>query len=200
MNIVKWEDISEYARGLFSVWAGDEGIKWAEKGWKAIDNAGLTSYSNEIQRHSVIIRLMTLATIYHEFYDLVFDEYFSRDDIQDWIYESESLNFHKIRIWQLIGKDFYENNDLFECLDEYYDELNLLIEAVNELIDDHREEIYSALVKYYTDDVDLFISLLSQAYSEFNEESVDIEDLSRGEEMGMQWIFIGMPRSPRENI
>ncbi|MBW9173378.1 hypothetical protein [Clostridium estertheticum] len=80
MNLVKWEEISEYVSGLFNVW-DDNDIKWGKAVWKAISNNGLASYSNEIERHTVVIRLMTLATIYNEFHDLVFDEYFSRNGI-----------------------------------------------------------------------------------------------------------------------
>jgi len=202
MNLVKWEGISEYASGLFNA-GGDNNIKWAGAAWKAISNKGLASYSNEKERHIVIIRLMTLATIYNEFHDLVFDDCFCRDDIYDWIYDSEILNFHRIRVWQLVGKDFYCDEDLKKSVINQFDEYNemdLLIEDVNELIDEQREKVYLALVKHYTDDIELFISLLSTTYSEFDKEFIDIENLSEAEESGLYWICQRMPRSPRENI
>ena len=49
---------------------------------------------------------MAIATFYKEFCDLVFDEYFCRDEIIDWLDEEEM--FCPIRIWQIIGGRFYK--------------------------------------------------------------------------------------------
>lgn len=71
---VEWEDIETIARELFKIWEGRPELSWARHAWGALDSAGLTSYSTEVERSQCLIRLLVLAAIYHEFCVRAFGE------------------------------------------------------------------------------------------------------------------------------
>lgn len=217
-----WGEFEKLAcYSLFNVWAGEGQFLWAKQAWNAVVKAGLADYRDEIERHIVIIRLMTLATFYNEFRDLVWDEYFDREIVSEWMQDEEF--FHPIRIFQIIGPDFYKDENIahyFKNDSEFIigNYLEIYVEALNDLIDRHRDEVFNALISGFGDEVNLFMSLLITGYSRDDgtdykgiDELTDEEwkkfgitedgfDLKDNEEDGLYWINIGMPRSPRENI
>ncbi|MHB1421389.1 MAG: hypothetical protein ACYCX4_17710 [Bacillota bacterium] len=209
-RILGWEDICEFASGKFDVWANNAGQLWAEKAWNKLVKNGLAAYENEIQRHIVIIRILTLAVLYNEFCDLVWNEYFDNSMVSssDWLNNDEF--FHPIRVWQLVGKDFYGDEKIHDI-----DTDDLLNEAILELIDKQRNIVYEASNKGFGNDLELFFSLLLTRYSREDGSEYNIDELSEkerkdlkldrdyldeNEERGFYWVSIGMPRSARENV
>ena len=206
-KVLTWNEVADFAYNKFSVWVGNDHHKWAEYAWNKLIDTGLASYVDEIDRHIVLIRLMTLGAMYKEFCYLVFDEYFSVEEVaQDWLDDEEF--FCPIRIWQLVGPDFYRHDDIGER--EYDD---LLAEALYELINSQRIKVYRALYKGFGDDWEIFISMLASGYvneepqEDFTKETwekfgerIDPESLDEDEERGFYWITLGMPSSPHENV
>ena len=195
-----WEEVAPFAFNKFSIWANGGGRYWAEHAWNFIVKAGLADHKDEIERHIVLIRLMTLATMYLEFCDLVWDEYFEREDIvkEEWL-EDGNL-FNSIRIWQIVGTDFYRDEEIGSK-----EKTILLTEALNGLIDKYRKEVYEALVKGFGNDENLFFSmLLSQHMTDaegFDETTYGNDcELSREEHLGLSWVYLGMPASPKECV
>ena len=223
VDTLLWKNIESFAKNNFNIWSNDGQFIFAEQAWRAIVDAGLADYTDEIERHRVLIRLMTIATFYGEFCDLVFDEYFCRDEILDWLDDEEM--FCSIRIWQIIGERFYKDekisgnrmiwHDGDDCSKRTYSDY--LIEALNEIIDECRDEVFKAMKKGFGGEVELFIALYVTAYTRedgteynihnFTEDDwanfgVEIDDLSfdSDQERGYYWVSIGMPRSPKENV
>lgn len=62
--------------------------------WIALGRAGLTSYSDEIQKTLVLIRFLTLGTIFREFCELARDEEFE-PDVHNW---AEDVEINPIRV------------------------------------------------------------------------------------------------------
>lgn len=70
----EWEDIEDFARELFHVWAGDGDLEWAKTAWQALEQGGLTTYTSEAERTHCIVRLLALSALYREFCVYAFDE------------------------------------------------------------------------------------------------------------------------------
>ncbi len=207
-KMLTWDEVSSFASGKFDVWANNAGTLWAEKAWNMIIKAGLADYEDEIERHIVVVRLLTLAVMYNEFCDLVWDEYFDYGIIGSYDWMTDENFFNPIRVRQLIGQDFYTD----EVINEE-DEDSVLSQAIIELIDKQRPIVYNVLKKGFG--FDLFFSLLLTRYSkedgseygidtiterEREELKLDYDKLDQNEEKGSYWVSIGMPRSPKENI
>lgn len=189
-----WSDIKQYSGILFGVWAGIEQYLWAEEAWGAIVKAGLANYRNSEEKQIVLLRLMCLATMYHEFCELAFDLSFQRnDETSEWLAHGV---INPLRLWEFpkpkwLEQVIFNNPDDLEglaCL----------------LIDEHRDEIYKALVRGFDD---LFVSMLMTAYEDNesirwadNDGEKFYDTLSDVEERAFYWISIGMPRNPGENV
>lgn len=99
MERLTWEEVKGYANDLFNIWIGHYEINWAHKAWNILEKTGLTRYETDLEKHKVLIRLLTLATLYAEFCKLAFEEsiclyYYG------WI---DLLDLNKFRLAQLIG-------------------------------------------------------------------------------------------------
>ena len=209
-RVLAWPDITDWAYNMFNVWIGDGQHLWAEYAWNLIINAGLADYRNEIERHVVMLRLITLGIMYREFCEVAFDEYFDIDSlVYDWL---DNEDFCQIRIWQLVGREF--------LADETIEDVDSITNyAILCLTDDLRDDIYKVLRKGFGDDIRLFISMyLTSQYSddgsEFDysqmkeqewaeiEQEWDFESLTLWDSEGraLCWVLMGMPRSPLENI
>lgn len=206
-NIIRWENISNFVESHIAVFTAPEVYLWAEKAWHCICDAGLATYSNEIEKQIVFIRALTIITIYGEFCDLVADESFERDTLAIETIHEEFVS--EMRIWQLVGKDFYADSDISK-----EDHLELTGEALNELIDKYRDEVCTALVKGFGGQISLFISMLYTIYSHDDSSlyskalydsnwerfNVDPLNLEHNKERALYWINIGCCRSPKENV
>jgi hypothetical protein len=74
MKKVKWQEIAAPAQQIFNIWVEHPELKWAELAWKALDEQSLTRYSNQLEKQQVLVNLLALGFIYHEFCQLAFDE------------------------------------------------------------------------------------------------------------------------------
>lgn len=199
---ISWEEVAPYENLLFGIWAMSGPNKWVERAWHALDKTGLTEYEDDSEKQYVYLRLMTLATMYHELFVLASEMYFERkDDIHEWI---QLGLVNKMRLWELdeVQKRYKEEKDNYDDPDEG------LTSIVCDIIDDLRDQVYKALIHEYHDALELFKDMLITCYdqNEFTEkewrewQELDPEYLSINEERAFYWISIGMPRSPEESV
>ncbi len=213
VKTLDWESVKDEAGYLFSIWVGNGDMLWAERAWNCIVKQGLADYSNEIEKQTVFIRLITLGTVYHEFHMLAFDEYFDfSTEFNDVVYDKGLIN--PIRIWQMVGTEFNENYDISDA-----DEKELLLEALEELADRQRGEICRALVNDFGSETDLFGSMYMIRFSKGDGTKYDYFSMT-DEELEKYGLFIdedgdgfdyeydrafgylclGMPRSPLDSF
>jgi len=190
-----WEDPSV---SMFDVWVGQPELAWARKAWVALERNGLTLFSNELERTKVLIRAMTLGTIYREFCDLAHDEAWDSENLI-W---AEEMGLNSFRVAQLIGNDpeFSPDDDATES--------SLLDSALHSLIDDERGNICKALCEEFGGESMLFVSLWNSMYHEkspdddpdddegFPESPEDVlnSDVTGEKLRAFSWISEGMPR------
>ncbi|MDD2554531.1 MAG: hypothetical protein PHP51_08165 [Desulfotomaculaceae bacterium] len=195
---VLWNDISQFQSSLFNVFLKYEKDIWPQKAWSAMDKAGLNEYITFMDKQRVLLRFMTIATLYNEFCDLAFDIYFDRiGQTFEWIQQGV---INRLQLWEFIQFNYdIDIND--------YDDLNMcLIKITCDIIDNLRYEVSEALIAYYKyGEIDLFLDMLSTGYdlteTEFEEwDKMNAVDLDENEERAFYWIAIGMPRSPRESV
>lgn len=70
----EWEDIEKFASELFHVWMGGGDLEWAKTAWEALTQAGMTTYTSEVERTVCMVRLIALSALYREFCVRAFDE------------------------------------------------------------------------------------------------------------------------------
>lgn len=200
---ISWEEVAPYENLIFGIWATKGPNKWVERAWHALGKAGLTEYKDDSEKQFVYLRLMTLATMYHEFFVLASEMFFERkDDTYEWVINDYIVN--KMRLWELdeIQKRYREVKDDYDDPDE------CLTFIICDIIDDLRDHVYKALIHEYLYDWKLFEDMLNSRYSQecFGEQQnhewqdIEEENLSMNEERAFYWVSIGMPRSPEENV
>ncbi len=186
-----WEDVE----GMFDFWTGKPELYWARNAWSALEKAGLTLFSDQIERTKVLVRIMNLATICREFYHLAFDE---TQDSPPYTWWADSLEISPFRIGQIVGSSFERGDD--EYVDDDAD--SLIKSALVFLVDENRHEICAALVKGFGSESDLFYALWTSPHGnpEVNEdeeletiEDVMWHDLTDRKLRAFDWIMNGMP-------
>jgi hypothetical protein len=142
-----WTEVAPAAQDIFRIWltASSKEIDWANTAWIALGRSGLTGYSDEVQKTLVLVRFLTLGMLFREFCELARDEVFE-PDMSEW---TDVLEISPIRLGQILGPD---------ALNEPDDQLDLQT-AINELTDQHRAEVTSALLKSFGNESALFLSL-----------------------------------------
>lgn len=144
---MQWEDIKDSADELFNIWVGQPELKWAKKSWSGLVKQGLADYTNDIERHIVLIRLLTLANMYGKFCEKAFGESFY-PCYSDW---ADTLDINYIRLGQLVGKDF--DSEYFLDTDELFES------AIEALIGDSKYKVFNALCKEFGNESMLFVGL-----------------------------------------
>jgi hypothetical protein len=174
-----WTDFSPATLEIFHIWTDrqEEELRWASSAWTALNKAGLTAYSNEVEKTIVLIRLITLAAMYHEFADRAWQEYFSPDYV-DW---AEQLEIRETDVRELLspGDSFDSDDD-----SHFRDRLQFLINL-------SRLEIYKALAAHFGDDSGIFVALWRIQETEEDEYSI-LNDITTDKMAGFEWINQGM--------
>lgn len=201
LNVQKitWNKISDYEQLLFGVWARDEPNQWVKRAWYALEKEGLTEYGDESEKQYILLRLLTLATFYHEFCGLAFDMYVDRESLTlEWIQQGVA---NRLQLWSLNEVQTRYNREDF---DDPYDGI---VEFVCDLIDGLRAIVYNAMVQEFDSDYELFKAMLMSCYDQnFTDDELQswqemtVDDLDANEERAFYWICIGMPRSTEGNF
>jgi hypothetical protein len=186
-STLDWTEVSVAAREIFCIWMSESSkeLDWANTAWIALGRAGLTNYTDAVQKTLVLVRFLILGSIFREFCELTREEP-SDCDVDDW---AEALEINSIRVGQVLGPG---------ALKEPVEDLNL-VDAINELMDQNRDEIVSTLVKYFGNESSLFLSLWKASDGAEIEEPEDDDFVALNEVTPLkmrafEWITEGMPR------
>lgn len=152
---IEWSEIADNAEEMFLLPFGIRELEWAELAWNALSLRYLTVYHNELERHIVLTRLITLATLFHEFAYLAWD--WRYDPYEDYVKWANGLGLHALRIGQLVGAHFF--------IDRRIDDSQLLRRAIEMLVEAERKTVHRALDMHFKSHTLLFASLYSTAWS-----------------------------------
>ncbi len=197
MEKLTFEDIELYVDDLVGVLTGEKNELWFKRHWEILENAGLTKYSDDLQRTTVFMHAIILGVLWREFLYVLYDE--TNEICINQL--TEKIPLSEIRLGQLVGSEF--ENDFFENEDNR--DLSLKTKTLIELINENRPIIANALKRHYYDDSSFF-----QGFTDFRNDpkiggvaAVDFEDsddYSYEEEMGggckekaFEWISEGCP-------
>lgn len=173
MNRLTWEFLSNPAREIFNIWMWGQDYEWARQAWNKLETQNLTTYETEIEKYVILIRFLTLGTVYHEFCEIAFDE--SADiEYLDWLgaFEDEGVYIGSLRLAQLLGRNFLPD----QIIEDSDQEQTLIPDMVNELVSQQRSAIYVGLRSAFGGDSLLFASLWLSAKS-FTDEDEDQDEV-----------------------
>ena len=150
-----WVDIQESATNMFNIWDDQPELKWVEEAWLKLESQKLTEYNNELEKYIVLIRLITLATLYHEFCEHAFDEP-GNIDYDSWVHflEKEDFALDPLRLGQLLGRNFMIQEEI-----EDYTQYGLTEKCIGTLVEAERNLVVTALINGFGDESLLFAHL-----------------------------------------
>jgi hypothetical protein len=182
-----WSDVSQAAEGIFRIWQtqSSKELDWANTAWIALGRAGLTKYSDEIEKTLVLVRFIALGTMFREFCELARDESFDTG-LSDWL---DLLEISPVRVGQVLGPGYRRDCEDFLDIDT----------ALLDLIDEKRPGIFEALVKAFGNESSLFSSLWRATDGAEIEEPEEadyfiLNDATASKMEAFEWITSGMPR------
>jgi hypothetical protein len=176
---LRWTDFSPSALEIFHIWTDrqEEELQWGRSAWTALNKAGLTAYSNEVEKSIVLIRLMTLAAMYHEFADRAWQEPFTPDYL-DW---ADQLEITETHIDELLSPGNPCDSD----------DTSLFKDRLQFLVNLSRSEIYKALVADFGDDSGVFAALWKIQETEEDDYTI-LNDATPDKMAAFDWINQGM--------
>ena len=194
MPTLTWATLDEeLAKALFNVWISGADYEWAQDAWRRLTDAGVTAFDDgdELERHRVVIRFLTLAAIYHRFCDSSFEEGTELDVLAGEIPTSDEPDpdgvcLNPFRIGQLVGDDSPAED---------------IGEALVELVHREHRTLLRALTKTYQDSSLLFASLWRSATCGLLDDPEDAaddaeilnDDISSEKLAAYQWFEEGCP-------
>jgi len=187
-SVAWWEDVSRDAESMFHVWSDGRELEWAKKSWEALAKRGLTSYSNQIEKTVVMIRLMTLAAIYRDFCE----ESFCGTKEPEYTCWADDLSLSTFRVAQCAGAEFHKDKDT--------DDKGLSESALLELMETARSEIHKVLLAEFGGDSLLFVSLWNTVDYSRDEDLEAFENDGEGTEVKQDGDDRGNEVRPTANI
>jgi len=188
-----WDNIFEWVPSILNVWVGNPEHKWLRQAWEGLTDQGLTTYSTDLERHIVLIRLLTLAVMYEDFCYMAWRERYDRLFYDDF----ENLEMSAFRLGQLVEGDFDEEF----CSHEIEDDIELFENALKSLINARRDEVCRTLRKYFGGDSMVFAHMWITKIGDYDQNNSDViisdilMDIDSIEEKAeaFMWISDGMP-------
>ena len=182
----------EMGDNYYAVWQWPEEIEWIQAAWDTLTQKGLTSYANEYEKQYVQTQILTLAAMFCKFTEIYYDKKVTID-FRDWY---NAIGLRMLQVQLILGKDIdiqeeqwepeigteecrnknFEYEFLETSCDTYSDITEAEINAVQELINYHRRDVYQALIEKYREPRLLYCSL--------------VQALKGGE--GLRWVEGGM--------
>jgi phage protein U len=167
---VSWNDISDSVEEmLWGIgWSNEMKLLWVEKAWGGIVKNGLADYRDDLELHSVYIRLFSIVVLYGEFCSMTMEETFS-PDFNEWM---DNAELSPIRIGQMVGPS--------HNLDEF-DTYNLIESSISTLTEKAKREVLISLIKEFGDINLLFVGLWL-TYENLEEDIEQEDDEEEGKE------------------
>lgn len=145
---IEWEEVADLFR-QFCLFVDEPEMRWFKKAWQDFVQAGKASYENEVERHWVLARAVALGVMFIEFADRAVEEHHDAQSILIELTAYEDT-FNLVRLGSMADKD---------CLSDEGDESELFVEALGNLVNRCRCEVYDALVTVFGNPMTLFVSL-----------------------------------------
>jgi len=161
MNKVTWDEIKPIIEN-FCVWADKPEIGWFQKAWKSLDAAGLTTCTNDVDRHWVLVRGIALGIMYDDYCDLEWDEYSDPSSCISELLWDETLNHVRIGA---MATDALDPDDS--------DVQSLFVTAILDLVSEVRLNVYDALVKGFGDVTLLYAGLNASRYQSNDQDNLE---------------------------
>lgn len=190
-DTLAWDDLEPAPAGIFRTWSWGSEVEWAKHAWSALAEAKLTEYDNELERVTVVLRLLALGAIYTNFCAYAFEEGTDggwRDELRLDLTDAVDM----FSLGQLAGQ-----RGVHVCQLEQGDDDGIRL-AVVELIEHEYRTVADTLVKQWGD-ATLFASLwLSNTGDTSYPLSTDQitetvnDDLTAGKHTAYSWISGGL--------
>ena len=143
-----WDDVSDIFEP-FCVSSSRAEMRWFEKAWKGFIETHNTSYSNEAERHLVLVKAVTVGMMFNRFAEIAWEEITHAEatlyDLKD-----RQETFDMIRIGNMASRD---------SLPGWAEEDELFVHAMRNLVRQHTPEVYQILLKTFGNPPELFASL-----------------------------------------
>jgi hypothetical protein len=153
-----WQTIAPAAAFLFKIWVDQPELKWAEKAWAMLAKRGLTTYTNELEKQVVLLRLYTLAKMYGDFCQRAFDETcYIKESVWGWqeCLEENELYLSFFRLGQLVGPTEFLDKECYAVEDEK----DWLPDLVNSIAEAQTATVFAALLAEFGSVTELLLSL-----------------------------------------
>lgn len=160
-KVITWEEIVPFLY-QFTVWSNAPELPWFKKSWKGLIAAGITSYSNDVEKHWVYIRAITLGIMYGGYCHLEWDECYDERDLIRELYWDDELD--QDQILNMLG----ENIDLNDIGKQ-----DAFCSIVIDSVDKVKFEVYDALVKEFGDPATLYVGLFISRERGNDQENLD---------------------------
>jgi hypothetical protein len=171
-QFMAWEDVAKAAGDIFNVWDGKPELQWAELAWQKLQEAGLTGFCGELERHIVLCRLLVLGGIYWDFCDRAWDQ--QADSPYDSVAEKLKLNAF------ILGR-------LYERLPEKYKDAEAEpLDALEPIVEAQRSIVVSAIRSGFKGDTGLYESLRNTMF-----DGDDASAGTKGNVRAYDWINQG---------
>lgn len=143
---ITWDRLEVAAEEMFRVFGGAE-MAWARQIWELLAAQGLAAAPDELARHRVAVRFLTLALVYRDFCYHAWKKDVP-PSLADWAYY---LELQPLRIGQLLGPEV--------SLKGATGEAELLEAALAELTRRERPVLFKAMVAALGSPSKVFVSL-----------------------------------------
>ena len=186
---IEWSEIEDQAEAVFFARTGEPELWWAERAWLDLERQGLTAYSDLPGWIGVHIRLVALATLFHTFRAVAWNEFRRRP-----FEVAELIDLDPFLIGYLAGRTSVVLEDVD---DECYTEA-----GIDMLVEKEHEVVVNALRKQVGSDSLLFASLWLAREGEWHGQgaipddlldSILNRDLTVEKSIGFDWVRDGCP-------
>jgi hypothetical protein len=145
---IGWEEASDIF-AEFCLFVHEPEMRWFKKAWQGFVDAGKASYENDVQKHWVLARVVTLGVMFTEFAKKAWDENSDTESNLLELHGNEGT-FNSVRLGSMADKDY---------LSEDGDESALFVEAMDNLVYRCRRDVFDTLVKVFGHPTTVFVSL-----------------------------------------
>jgi hypothetical protein len=136
-QVIEWDEIRPLI-SQFEVWAESPERSWFKKAWHGLHVSGLTKYSNDEDRHWVLIRAIALGVMYGGFCQLEWDQHCDAESCISEIYSSDDISH--TRIGNMQERHFEAGTS---------DDQDLFCSALLDLVSQVKLPVYDAISKEF---------------------------------------------------
>jgi len=102
---LSWDDVLPAAEIAFNIWVEQPELRWAKTAWGYMIEAGLDTYTSQLEYCKVCIRFLALASLYHDWCCMAWYECQEYTKIYD--AAREHLGLSPFNLGQLSGADVF---------------------------------------------------------------------------------------------